>query len=197
VPAHRVVNSRDEAVAAAREIGLPAVLKTGAAGVLHKTDADGVRLNLGSEDAVALAYDDIAGRLGPRALVAAQVSGGGVEMILGLKNDPQYGPLVLVGAGGIFVELMGDVRAMLAPVSHAEARAAIDSLASRKLLDGVRGAAPSDVDAVVDTVTRLSWLAAHMGDALAEADINPLLAGPDGVIALDALFVPAMPNSGD
>lgn len=200
VPAHQVVTSRGEAVAAARDIGFPVVLKTAAQGVLHKTDADGVRLNLTSDDAVAAAYDDIAGRLGPRALVAAQVGAqgsGNVEMILGLKHDPQYGPLVLVGAGGIFVELMADIRAMLAPVSQAEARGAIDSLAARKLLDGVRGAAPSDVDALAETVARLSWLAADMGDALAEADINPLLAGPDGVVALDALFVPAVQNSGE
>ena len=118
-------------------------------------------------------------------------------MILGLKIDPQYGPLVLIGAGGVYVEVLGDVRAMLAPVSQAEARSAIDSLASRKLLDGVRGAKPSDVDALAETVTRLSWLAADMGDVLAEADINPLLAGPDGVIALDALFVPAQGDQGD
>ncbi|MFP6745865.1 MAG: acetate--CoA ligase family protein, partial [Alphaproteobacteria bacterium] len=88
VPAHQVVTSRDEAVATARAIGFPVVLKTAAEGLLHKTDADGVRLNLGGEDAVAEAYQDVAGRLGPRALVAAQI-GGGVEMILGLKHDPQ------------------------------------------------------------------------------------------------------------
>ena len=189
VPAHRIVASRDEALAAARDIGLPVVLKTATEGVLHKTDVDGVRLNLASAEAVGAAYDDIAGRLGARTLVAAQVDGG-VEIIVGLKHDPQFGPLVLVGAGGVLVEVLRDVKAMLAPVSAIEARKVIDELAVRPLLDGVRGARPADVDALAEAVSRLSLLAADMGDGLAEADVNPLLARPDGVVALDALFVP-------
>ena len=184
----RMVASRDAAIAAAKALGLPAVVKTAAEEVHHKSDVGGVRLNLATGDAVGDAYDDIAAKLGARALVAPQITGG-VEMIIGVKIDPQYGPLVVVGAGGVLVELLGDARAMLAPVGAAEARAVIDTLAARPLLDGLRGAPPADIDALVDAVVRLSHLAAALGDVIAEIDVNPILVRADGVVALDALVV--------
>lgn len=185
---HRVVMSREEAIAAAKELGLPAVLKTAAEGVRHKSDVNGVRLELMSEDAVAAAYDDIASRLGARVLVAPQI-GGGVEFMIGLKTDPQFGPMVLVSAGGVFVEVLADVQTMLAPTGPGEARAAIDALAARPLLDGARGAPSADVEALIDALVRLSWLAADMDGLIAEADVNPILVRAEGAVALDALVV--------
>jgi acyl-CoA synthetase (NDP forming) len=189
VPPHRVVASRADALAAAGALGLPVVLKTAMPGIAHKTDVGGVKLGLRSTEAVGAAYDDLAARLGPRALVAP-MAGEGVELILGLVHDRQYGPLVVVGAGGTLVEVLRDVRAALAPVDAAEAGALVDSLAMRPLLDGVRGRPPVDRAALVDAVVRLSILGAELGDLIAELDINPLRVLPKGAVALDAVVVP-------
>lgn len=116
---------------------------------------------------------------------------GGVELVLGVTIDPQFGPLVLVGAGGVLVEVMGDVAALVAPALPWEVRRVIDGLAVRKLLDGVRGGPPLDVEAVVEAVVRLSVLAADLGDVLQELDVNPLLVRETGAVALDALVVPS------
>jgi succinyl-CoA synthetase beta subunit len=114
---------------------------------------------------------------------------GGVELVLGLKMDPQFGPLILVGAGGILVELMRDVRAALAPLDEAAALRMIDRLKVRKLLAGLRGAPPADIKALTAAIVRLSALAIDLEDHLAEIDINPLLVKPQGCVALDALVV--------
>jgi hypothetical protein len=113
----------------------------------------------------------------------------GVELAAGIVIDPQFGPLVMVAAGGVLIEIMKDSRFLMPPAGRASARRAVDSLACRPLLDGVRGAAPSDVDAVVNAVAALASLAGHLGDLIGELDINPLIAGPQGCIAVDALVV--------
>lgn len=189
VPDHRVVESRAAALRAAADLGLPVALKTARPGIAHKTDVGGVKLGLCDDAAVGAAYDDLAARLGPRVLVVP-MAGEGVELILGLVHDRQYGPLVMVGAGGTLVEVLRDVRAALAPVGRAEARSMINSLAMRPVLDGVRGRPPADVEALVDAVVRLSILAAVLGDRIAELDINPLRVLPKGAVALDAVLVP-------
>ena len=164
-------------------------------GVLHKSDVGGVKLGLDDADALGAAYDDLAARLGPRVLIAPMATGG-VELALGVTHDPQFGPLVMVGAGGILVELMDDARFALPPFDAAEARRLIEGLRVRRLLDGVRGAPPADIDAVAETVARFSVLAATLGDRLAEVDVNPLIAGASGCMAVDALVV-ARPNTKD
>jgi acetate---CoA ligase (ADP-forming) len=176
------------ALAAAARVGWPVVLKTAAPGVAHKSEVGGVRLGLDGPERLAAAYTDLAGRLGPRVLVAA-MAGPGVELALGVVADPQFGPLVMVAAGGVLVELLGDRRFALPPVDHGRALAMLDRLAVRPLLDGIRGAPPADLDAVAATVARLSVLAVDIGDRLAALDINPLVAGPGGCLAVDALVV--------
>jgi acetate---CoA ligase (ADP-forming) len=150
---------------------------------------------LGLEDLgrLAAAYDDLAGRLGPRVLVAAMAEPG-VELALGVVDDAQFGPLVMVAAGGVLVEVLRDRRFALPPVDHRQAVAMLDRLAARPLLDGVRGAPPADLDAVADAIVRLSTLAVDLGPALAALDVNPLLAGPDGCVAVDALVVGRGPS---
>jgi hypothetical protein len=106
-------------------------------------------------------------------------------------DDPQFGPLVMVAAGGVLVEVMGDRRFALPPVGHGQALVMLDRLALRPLLDGTRGAPPADLDAVADAVVRLSEVALDLGARLAAVDVNPLVAGPDGCVAVDALVVPA------
>jgi acetate---CoA ligase (ADP-forming) len=179
--------SLDAAVAAAGRVGWPVALKTAAPGVHHKSGVGGVRLGLAGPAQLAAAYADLAGRLGPRVVVA-RMAAGGVELALGMVRDPQFGPLVMVAAGGVLVEALRDHRFALPPVDARTARAALDRLAVRPLLDG---AGASVLDAVGGAVVALSGLAVDLGDRLAAVDVNPLLAGPDGCVAVDALVVRA------
>ena len=188
VAAAEVAASLEEAVAAAGRVGWPVALKTAAPGVAHKSDVGGVLLGLDGPDRLAAAYADLAGRLGPRVLVAA-MAGPGVELALGVVDDAQFGPLVMVAAGGVLVEVLRDRRFALPPVGHRQALAVLDRLAVRPLLDGVRGAPPADLDAVADAIVSLSALALDLGPSLAALDVNPLIAGPGGCVAVDALVV--------
>jgi acetate---CoA ligase (ADP-forming) len=190
VVAAEVASSLEQALAAAGRVGWPVALKTAAAGVVHKSDVGGVLLGLDGPDRVAAAYKDLAARLGPRVTVAA-MAGPGVELALGVVADPQFGPLLMVAAGGVLVEILGDRRFALPPVDRRQAMAMLDRLAVRPLLDGVRGGPPADLDAVAQAVADLSVLAVDLGDRLAALDVNPLVAGPDGCVAADALVVPA------
>jgi hypothetical protein len=113
-----------------------------------------------------------------------------VELALGVVADPQFGPLVMVAAGGVLVEVLRDRRFALPPVDRERALGMLDRLAVRPLLDGVRGARPVDLDAVADAIARLSVLAVDLGDRLTALDVNPLIAGPAGCAAVDALVVP-------
>jgi acyl-CoA synthetase (NDP forming) len=177
-----------EAVAAAAELGWPVVLKTAAPGVQHKSDVGGVVVGVADEAALRAAYADLAGRLGQQVTVAA-LAPVGVELALGIVRDPTFGPLVLVAAGGILVELLGDRTLALPPLDEAGARRMIDRLQVRPLLDGVRGSPASNVDAVARAVSRLSVLAADLGDGLEAVDVNPIIAGPGGCVAVDALVI--------
>ena len=183
-----VVSDRDAAISAATTAGYPVALKTAEPGADHKTELDGVRLNLGDDDAVANAYDDLAARLGPMVTIQAMAPKG-VEIALGMVNDPQFGPLVMAAAGGQLVEVLNDRRFALAPFDATEAHRVLDRLKMRPLLDGVRAAPPTDLAALTDTMARLSVLVDTLGDVIAEIDINPVIAGPDGCLGVDALVV--------
>ena len=188
----RGATSGDEAIAAAEEVGWPVALKTAAPGVHHKSDVGGVALGLTDADALRAAYEDVASRLGPQVVVAAMAPPG-VELALGIVRDPQFGPLVLVAAGGVLVEVLHDRRLAFPPLDEPRARALIDRLRVRPLLDGVRGAPPADVDALAHAVSRLSVLAADLGEQLDALDVNPVIVTPDGCVAVDALVVPRRP----
>ena len=188
VVAAEVADSLEETLAAAERVGWPVVLKTAAPGVAHKSDVGGVVLGLEGPHRLAAAYADLAGRLGSRVLVAA-MAGPGVELALGVVNDPQFGPLVMVAAGGVLVEVLRDRRFALPPVDHHRALAMLDRLAVRPLLDGVRGAPAADLDAVADAIVCLSDLALDLGPSLAALDVNPLIASPSGCVAVDTLVL--------
>jgi acyl-CoA synthetase (NDP forming) len=185
----RAASTVDEAVAAASAIGFPVVLKTAAPGVMHKSDLGGVRLGLADAGAVLEAYDDIAGRLGPQVTVQAMAPDG-VEVALGLVNDPTFGTLVLIASGGVLIEMLHDRALAFPPVDEEAARRLIDRLQMRPLLDGVRGAAPADVGSLVQAVCRLSVLASDLGDLLSALDVNPVIVSSQGCVAVDALVVP-------
>jgi acyl-CoA synthetase (NDP forming) len=182
-------SSSDEAATVAESIGFPVALKTAASGVTHKSDVGGVLLGLKDEAAVGAAYEHVAARLGPEVVVAAMAPAG-VEVAVGVVRDPSFGPLVLVAAGGVLVELLTDRRLGLPPLDEPRARRLVDGLQMRSILDGVRGAPPADVDALVHAVVRLSVLAEDLGDLLDALDVNPVVVAADGCVAVDALVVP-------
>ncbi len=190
VPSRRVAASLEDAAQAASAIGYPVVLKTAAPGILHKSDVDGVRTGIGGAAELEAAWHDLAGRLGPRVLVAAMAPPG-VELAAGIVADSQFGPLVMIGAGGVLVEILGDRRFLLPPAGRASARRALDQLACRPLLDGARGRQACDMEALVSTVAKLSVIAETLGDRIAELDINPVIAGPSGCVAVDSLVIPS------
>jgi acyl-CoA synthetase (NDP forming) len=176
------------AVGAADSIGYPVVVKT--TGVAHKSDVQGVRTGLVQASAVAEAYNDISARLGPAVLVARQ-SPPGVEIALGMVRDPGFGPVVIVGAGGELVEVLGGRIALLPPVGVEEAAAAVDRLPVRALLSGQRGAPAADLGALAEAIARFSELVLDLPSECTAVDVNPLIAGEKGSVAVDALFVGA------
>lgn len=186
---YHVVGTLEDTLAAAESVGYPIVLKTAVPGILHKSDVGGVLLNLHDADAVREGYADLAARLGPEVLVAPMVFVQ-VEMALGVVRDAQFGSMVLVAGGGIFIEVLGDRQLGLVPIDGPTARRMVDKLAIKPLLDGARGRTPVDQSAVIRALVALSDLAADLGDLIAELDVNPLAVTTDGCLALDALVVP-------
>jgi acetate---CoA ligase (ADP-forming) len=178
-----------QALAAAARIGYPVVLKTDEPGIAHKSDVGGVRLGLAGPQELAAAYADMAARLGPAVLVCQTVPAG-TELALGLVRDPALGPLVVVGAGGILVELIADRAVALPPLTAAEAAGLTGELRVARLLAGARGGAAADLESVTKAITGLADLACELGEHLEALDINPLICGPHGAVAADALVIP-------
>lgn len=194
-----LATSAEEAVAAFARLGSPAVLKIASPDILHKTEVGGVLLDRRDAESVRAGYETLVARAAERApaaridgvLVAPMVTGG-VETILGVQHDPVFGPMVMFGLGGVFVEVLKDVTFRRAPFDAREARAMIDEVKGRALLDGVRGAPPADIDALVQALVGLSrFAAAHAGE-IETIDVNPFVVLPagQGARALDALIVP-------
>ena len=175
----RVTAGADEAVAAAREVGYPVVLKTAAAGV-HKTERGGVALGLADGEAVRAAAE----RIGPPLLVQPMVTGG-AELLAGVVQDPVFGPLVAFGPGGVFAELIGDAQFRIAPLTDVDAEELVLGGKAGRLVRGFRGRPAADPAALVDLLHRLSRLA-HDLPEVAELDLNPVIALPDRCVAVDA-----------
>ena len=179
---HLTADSADSAVESARNIGYPVVVK--GTGVAHKSEGGLVKTGLTDDDAVRAAASDILGR-GCSGLLVAKHEGGGIELLLGVSTDEVFGPVIVVGAGGVTAEAVRDVARAVLPLTEATVNRMLSSLRIAPLLDGWRGQPPVDRAALVETVMRLAALAAQ--GELTELDINPLLARPDGVVGLDAL----------
>ncbi len=190
-----VARSVEDAISAADRIGYPVVVKALSREVVHKSDIGAVKLSLADAQAVTHAWREIhenVARHAPQAaldgcIVQPMVTGG-IEMIIGATCDPQFGAVVMVGTGGVWVEILKDVQFALAPVTSAQALRLIRSLRAWPLLDGARGRPRADTTALADVVARVSWVAATLGPQLVELDVNPLLvkAEQQGTIALDA-----------
>jgi len=194
--AAKLAVTADEAVAAAQALGYPVVLKIESPDILHKTEARGVALNLGDADAVRAAFTRLVANA-QQYKADARISGvlvqalaqGDVELVIGLKRDPTFGPVVMVGLGGVLIEVFKDVVFRAAPVTEGEALRMLDELKSRVVLDGVRGKPPVDKLALARMVSAVSRLGAAAGPRLAELDLNPVLAGAQGATAVDWLMV--------
>ena len=175
----RIAPDVDGAVAAARELGYPVVVKSAVAGA-HKTETGGVHLDLRDESAVRRACEAVGG-----PVLVQQYVDGGAELLVGAIQDPVFGPLVAFGPGGVFAELIGSTRFALAPLGEIDVEELISSGKAAKLVDGWRGAPPADRAAVADLIHRLGRLAEDFPE-LAELDLNPVLARPEGCVAVDA-----------
>ncbi len=196
VPKELLATSADEAAAHFRSINGPVALKIESADIAHKTEAGAIRLGVSGEAAVCQAYEEVrAAAL--RYKADAQIAGvlvqemvpRGTEMMLGIVRDPVFGPLIAVGFGGIYVEVMRDITYRIPPVDVPAAREMLGELRGYKILEGVRGMAPSDIEALVDCIVRLSWLAHEHGATIRELDVNPLTVLAKGAKVVDALLV--------
>jgi acetate---CoA ligase (ADP-forming) len=182
-----LVRSADAAVAEAHRLGFPVALKTAAAAVIHKTDAGGVRLNLGDASSVRQAFDEVSAIGGAGAAVVQPMVANGVETMMGVVHDRLFGPLVAFGLGGIHVEIFKDVHVRLAPLTDRDADDLIHSIKGFPLLQGYRGHPPADIEALRDVLLRLSRLADEVPE-ITELDLNPVIAlSPgDGCRIVDA-----------
>jgi acyl-CoA synthetase (NDP forming) len=184
----RYVTGLEDAITAAHELGYPLVLK--ALGLLHKSDSGGVAIGIYDADALATAFEDMRDRLHPERFSVERMAplSDGVELIVGTRWDEKIGPLLLLGLGGIFAEVLGDVKTALAPVTPETVRHMLDSLGGADILRGARGRSPVNFEAVVELATIVARVAAEHPEIL-EMEANPVLALPDRALALDARIV--------
>jgi acyl-CoA synthetase (NDP forming) len=191
-----LVADADAAAKAAAEIGYPVVLKLDSPDITHKTEAGVVKLGLADEAALRRAVAEIdaaAGKIVPtptiRGISVQPMIPPGLELVIGARLDPQFGPLVVVGLGGVLVEVLADIAADLAPVGQRQALAMLQSLKGWKLLTGYRGARGVDLDRLAAIIVAVSELATDLADRIGEIDVNPVICSAETIIAVDALIV--------
>jgi acyl-CoA synthetase (NDP forming) len=191
IPAARAASASTlaGALVAAAEVGYPVALKTDEPGIAHKTDVGGVRLGVAGPAELTSGYADLAARLGPRVAVCQMVPPG-PELIVGMARDPALGPLIVTGPGGVLAEFFSERRVALPPVTIDAAASSISRLRFAEVLAGIRGGQPCDTAAISAAITAFSTLIAELGDWLEAFDVNPLICGPSGVLAVDALAIP-------
>ena len=191
----RLATSANKAVAAAKEVGFPVVLKIVSTDIAHKSDVGGVALNLGNASAVRSAYSQMMKSVreaAPQAKVdgvsVQEMARPGTEVIIGTTTDPQFGPVMMFGLGGIFVEVLKDVAFRIVPLEPRDARQIIREINGYPVLEGVRGQPPADLGALERMIMQVSeFVFAH--PEIAELDLNPVIAYPDGAVAVDARVV--------
>jgi acetate---CoA ligase (ADP-forming) len=193
----KMAQSAQEAAQAADKLGYPCVLKVCSVDIPHKTEFGALRLGLESKESVQKAYDEMLATVKAKksnaniegVLVQKQIKG--VECLLGISHDEQLGPTMVLGLGGVFVEILKDVALRIPPITPAEARRALESLRGYAVFSGVRSGPPADIDAFAEMAARLSWLAYDLGNDIAEMDLNPVvvLSAGQGAFAVDALVV--------
>jgi acyl-CoA synthetase (NDP forming) len=191
----RPASSREDAVAASRDVGYPCVLKVSSPDISHKSDAGGVKVGLADEGQVADAYDAIMSSCREKVpdatiegVTVQNMAPPGLEVIVGMATDPQFGPVLMFGLGGVWVEVLKDVSFKLVPLTKDDARAAIGEIRAARLLEGFRGSEPVDKAALEDILLKISEFVAATPEVL-EMDLNPVFAYPDGAVAVDARVI--------
>jgi acetyltransferase len=194
----RLATNAQNAVSSARDIGGPVAIKIESPDIPHKTDAGAIRLGITGDAEVARAFDEVmaaARRYQPEArldgVLVQEMAAAGVEIMLGVASDPTFGVVMVAALGGIHVEVFRDVAYRIPPLTTTDAQTMLRELRAFPIFSGVRGAPPSDLDALCETIVRLSWLAHDHADTIAEIDINPLtvLETGAGVRVVDALII--------
>ncbi|MFA5317192.1 MAG: acetate--CoA ligase family protein [Dehalococcoidales bacterium] len=197
VTTEELATSADQAASIAGKLGYPVVMKVDSPDILHKTEAKAVKLNLRDAEEVKAAFNEImansksyAPKAKIRGVLVQEMATGGREVILGVSVDPDFGPTIMFGLGGILVEVLRDVAMRVVPVSRADAEAMINEIKGKKFLQSFRGMGEADTKAIVDAILKLSRLAEDLGDTISEVDINPLLVFEKGrgAKAVDALI---------
>ena len=196
-PSGRIVNSASEARSVAKNLGGKLVLKVQSPDLSHKTDVGGIRLEVSPEDA-ARVYEELISHVAVEAsnatvrgiLVQSMAPTGGEELILGVTQDPTFGPVLTLGFGGVGTEIYRDVASEVLPLSRTSAHNLLESLVGAPLLRGHRGRPPADVEALVDTICQVADAIGASGDRIQEFEINPLIVYPEGegVLAVDLLI---------
>jgi acyl-CoA synthetase (NDP forming) len=188
--------SAREAVDLARQIGYPVVLKIASPDIAHKTEVGGIRLGLDSDKEVRRAYSEIiaaAKAARPDALIRGvlvqEMVSGGIEVIVGTTEDPVFGPVVMFGLGGVFVEALKDVSFRIVPIVRHDAAEMVREIKGFRVLQGMRGRPPADLEAIEDVILKVSRLVEAWGGRIRELDINPLIVFPQGAKVVDALIV--------
>ena len=183
------VDNLDEVIESAKKLGYPVVLKTAVPGISHKSEVHGVYLNLNSDKELTDAYKDLDKRLGPEALLSKMIDEEGVEMILGMTTDPQFGPMITLGFGGVYAEALKDVVTLMPPFNAETAKQALSELKMHSLLSGYRGSEAVDVESYCKMASKFSLFALAMRNHICEIDVNPIILGKDICLGLDALMV--------
>jgi 3-hydroxypropionyl-CoA synthetase (ADP-forming) len=193
VPKYALVTSSDEAAQKSKEIGFPLVAKIVSPDILHKTDVDGVKVGLSSEDEVKIAFDDMFYRLKEKfdvkGVLLEKMVPKGVELIIGLQNDFQFGPSIMVGLGGIYTELFKDVSFRVLPVAKGDALKMLESLRGKDILKGFRGSKSIDLDMLSEAIVNIGTLGVDMAGKYESIDFNPVVVYPDSYYVVDAKII--------
>jgi len=197
VPDYRFAKLQEDAVIMARDIGYPVVMKIVSKDILHKTDSGCVKLNLKSDEEVKKAFSEImcnakkiSKEVHIEGVVIYPLVSQGMEVIIGVTDDEQFGSAIMFGLGGIFVEVLKDVAFRIIPVSEQEAREMINEIKGYSMLAGVRGNKPKDIDSIVDVILKISSLVSDFPE-IKEIDLNPIYVYDEGLIVVDARILVA------
>ncbi|MGM0468657.1 MAG: acetate--CoA ligase family protein [Promethearchaeati archaeon] len=191
IPEQKLTKEKDETIQAAENIGYPVVMKLMAEEIVHKSDTGAVKLNLNNKEEVEKAYDEL---MNIPSKTEKQISVQGMakepiaELIIGMTTDPQFGPALMFGIGGILVELLEDVSFRIAPITDYDAKEMIHEIKGFPLLDGFRGRPKADIDAIVDTLMKISNVVMENED-IYEMDLNPVFIYEDGLVCVDARII--------
>src|SRR5690348_312280 len=190
VPDYSLVTSSEEAKAKSRQLGFPLVLKVVSQDILHKTDVGGVKVGLKSEQEVVKAFEEVyfglKEKYNVKGILLEKMVPKGVEIIVGLQNDAQFGPCIMVGLGGIYTEIFKDVSFRVLPIDNKDALEMLESLKGKAILKGFRGSKPIDLEMLATAITKIAQLGTDLAGKYDSVDFNPVVVYPDSYYVVDA-----------